>query len=579
MSQSNFSIARARQDFMRATRRGAMRRMWSSLTGRNNDLIPFEELRKSLDTHVQYYRGLTPVPVDKIIGSLGRSNDFDRAFMPTQRHSRTKWVSVGSAFYEGVTLPPVSLYKVGDAYFVVDGHHRVSVARQQEQVFIDAEVIEVESRVPVTTDLTIEDLDRVQAYRNFLDETKLDTLRPQQDLQLTMPGDYVRILEHIRVHKYFVERNEGRDLSWEEAVTHWYDRVYLPVRETIEQRNLLAEFPGHTVTDLYLWIIEHAYYLSREVGRTLSPREVAQDYVRRFSRRPNRLLNRIGRRLLGWLLPSELEPGPPTGTWREERAESDEHAHLFRDILVTVTGAPTGWLALSQAAEIAHREGSTLRGLHVAASSAESDQQRGREVLDEFMSRCQSLGLAATSHLASGDVAEAIIERARWADLVVINQRRVHGQWAERPLGTIFQAVAAQVPCPILAVPGAKTLPLDRIVIAYDGSPKAREALYIFRHMLTCWKVQGIILTIEGDGSDREALDSAWQYVQKEGVQVTTRFESGAPADVIARVMGEEQAGLLLIGGAGHQPLLRAFLGSTADRALRAAWFPVLICH
>ncbi|MFH1085036.1 MAG: universal stress protein [Chloroflexota bacterium] len=579
MAQDNFSIARARQDFVRATRRGAMRRMWANLTGRNNDLIPFEELRKRLDTHVQLYRGLSPVPVAKIIGSLGRSNDFDRAFMPTQRHSRTKWVSVDSAYYEGVTLPPVSLYKVGEAYFVVDGHHRVSVARQQGQIFIDAEVIEVDSRVPVTADLTLDDLDRVQAYRKFLDETKLDRLRPDQDMQLTMPGDYVRILEHIRVHKYFVERDEGRGMSWEEAVTHWYDRVYQPVRDTIERRDLLADFPGHTVTDLYLWIIEHAYYLSREAGHTVAPWEAAQDYAKRFSRRPNRLFSRIRRRVLAWLLPSELEPGLPPGTWREERVESGEHEHLFRDILVTVTGAPTGWLALAQAAEIARREGSTLRGLHVAASAKESDQERGRQVLEEFRARCQSLGLATTSHLETGDIAAAIIERARWADLVVINQRRVHGQWAERPLGTIFHAVAAQVPCPILAVPGAKVMPLERVVLAYDGSPKAREALYIFRHMITCWKVAGVILTIEGDGSDRDTLDSAWQYVQKESGQVATRYESGAPADVIARVMGEEQANLLLIGGSGHQPLLKAFLGSMVDRVLRMGWFPVLICH
>jgi len=115
-----------------------MRRIWAQVTGQNNNLIPFEDLRKTLGLINQRYRGVQPVPLDQIIGSLGRSNDFDRVFLPTQRHSQRKWISVDSAHMEGVTLPPVQLYKVGDAYFVVDGHHRVSVARQKEQAFIDA---------------------------------------------------------------------------------------------------------------------------------------------------------------------------------------------------------------------------------------------------------------------------------------------------------------------------------------------------------------------------------------------------------------------------------------------------------
>ena len=220
-----------------------------------------------------------------------------------------------------------------------------------------------------------------------------------------------------------------------------------------------------------------------------------------------------------------------------------------------------------------------MRGLHVALSQSEKDLAHGQEVLDEFMRRSQSLGIKATANLAHGDVAEEIIERARWADLVVINQRRFHGQWAERPLGTIFQTVATQSARPVLAVPGTRVVPLRRAMLAYDGSPKAQEALFIFRRILTSWHLEGTLLTVEGATSDREMLDQAWQYANATGASVSTRFERGAPEDAIARAMGEEGANLLLMGGSGYQPILRAFLGSTVDRILRVAWFPVLICR
>ncbi|MBC7237148.1 MAG: universal stress protein [Chloroflexi bacterium] len=579
-------LSAAREDYLSARRTAILRGIWSSLTGTSNDLIPFEDLKKALGSAGQHYRGLQPVPLEKIIGSMGRSDDFDRAFLPTQSQTRGKWVSVDSAVREGVTLPPVSLYKVGDAYFVVDGHHRVSVARRRGQKFIDAEIIEVQSRVPVRADLTYQDLDVLAAYRDFLDETKLDQLRPDQDLLLTMPGDYRKLIDHIHVHKYFVDREQGRTMSWEEAVTHWYDYVYMPVVRAIRRHHLLDDFPERTEADLYLWIIEHAYYLSQELGQNVRPWEVAKEFARRFSRRPGRLWSRVKERLIHWLVPQELEPGPPPGTWRTERLEPPIEEPLFRDILVTLTGAETGWRALSQAAEIARREKSVLHGIHVLTPERSEDEEAvafGRQVLQEFTARCQSWGLESTTSLVVGDVAQRILERARWVDLVVINQRREHGRLAERPLGTIFQTVASQTARPVLAVPGGPTSTLQCLVLAYDGSPKAREALFVFRHLLCKWHGKGIILTVgEGEetASDREMLDLAWQYIQECGAtDVITRYERGVAADVIPRVMGEERADMLLMGGFGHQPLLKAFLGSTVDQVLRVAWFPVLICR
>jgi nucleotide-binding universal stress UspA family protein len=579
------SWGKARTDFEQARREASWRRLWMRLRGKKDDLIPYEEVRKQLGLVSQRYRGVQPVPLNQIIGSMGRATDFDRIFLPTQRHSRRKWLGVDSAYLDGVALPPISLYKVGDAYFVVDGHHRVSVARQQEQTFIDAEVIEVESRIPVTADLTIDDLDVLGAYQKFLDETHLDTLRPEQNIRLTMPGDYLKLSDHIRVHKYFVELEQSRELSREEAVTDWYDRVYWPVIETIRTRNLLQDFPGRQEADLYIWIIEHAYYLSEKYGQQLAPSEVARDFVRRFSRRPAHLMERLKEQVYDALIPDSLESGPPVGTWREERIEERGVAeeHLFRDILVTITGAETGWRALTQAAEFARQEYSLVHGLHVIASEDPELVARGREILEEFKFRCEGLGIRQTSSLAIGQIDREITERARWVDMVVINQRRVQGRWAEQPLGTIFQTVASRAARPVLAVPGTNVMPMRKVVLAYDGSPKAREALFVLRHLVTCWKIDGLILGVEGPGIDQEMLEQAWLYLQQAMHPVTTtvstRYEQGAPAASILRVMEEEKGSLLLMGSYGYQPLLKALLGSTIDPVLREAWFPVLICR
>lgn len=575
-----YSLYQANQDYARAKRAATLRRVWANLTGQHNNLIPFEDLKETLGFMNQHYRGLQPVPMEKIIGSMGRSDDFDRIFLPTQQHTRSKWLSVDSAYLGGITLPPISLYKVGGAYFVVDGHHRVSVARQAGQVFIDAEVIEVQSRVPVTAKLTRDDLDVLATYRAFLDQTKLDILRPDQNVRLTMPGDYARLLNHIQVHKYFVDQEGLQELSCEEAVAHWYDHVYFPVIRTIRQNNLLADFPKSTEADLYLWIIEHAYYLSQELGQRLDPWQVAKDYVARFGQQPRRWMDRAKRRLRYMFIPDELGKGPPPGAWRTERVDPSEAPHLFRDILVAVTGAETGWRALEQAAEIARRENSVLRGLHVMPAGDEKALAYGRSVLEEFTSRCDDLGIPSTTNLVGGDVARQIIDRARWVDMVVINQRQVHGGWSEHPLGTIFQTVAIQTARPVLAVPGNKITSLERILLAYDGSPKAREALFVLRHMLICWQASGVILTVQDSGVDQDILDAAWRYTQAaDNLDVTTRYERGAAGSVIPRVMGEEKADMLLMGSYGSPSLVKVFRGSTVDRVLRVAWFPVLICR
>ena len=183
------------------------------------------------------------------------------------------------AFYEDISLPPVVLYQVGSIYFVVDGHHRVSVAKEQGQEFIEAEVRECTVKVPVGPDLRPEDLEVLGARVEFLDRTGLDRLRPGADIQPTIPDGYARMLEHIAVHRYFMGLEERREIPEDEAVVHWYDTVYLPIVAVVRERDILREFPGRTEADLYIWVLDRQHYLFDHGHDLAPPVEAAEQYV------------------------------------------------------------------------------------------------------------------------------------------------------------------------------------------------------------------------------------------------------------------------------------------------------------
>jgi hypothetical protein len=103
--------------------------------------------RKALGTLNKVRIGRRVVPIERLVGSVGRYGEFDRAFLPAKASVGAKWRRIGRTFYRGEELPPVVLYKIGDAYFVEDGNHRVSVARYQGVEWIDAEVTELYPRV------------------------------------------------------------------------------------------------------------------------------------------------------------------------------------------------------------------------------------------------------------------------------------------------------------------------------------------------------------------------------------------------------------------------------------------------
>jgi hypothetical protein len=264
----------ARADFQQARFQAFINRIWATLSGQPSTLLSYDEIKEKLHIGGPIYRGVKTVRVDQIAGSLNRYHEFDRVFLPASDKLEQRWTSVNRAFYQEIGLPPVVLYKVGEVYFVVDGHHRVSVARKQGQIYIEADVRECATRVNITPNIRPEDLEILENKVNFLERTSIDELIPEANIKLTIPDGFDRMLEHIAVHRYFMGLDWKRDISEEEAIRHWYDTVYMPIVRVIRETGILDEFPNKTEGDLYLWVLDHQRYLV-EQGETLKPPEEA----------------------------------------------------------------------------------------------------------------------------------------------------------------------------------------------------------------------------------------------------------------------------------------------------------------
>jgi hypothetical protein len=251
----------ATQDFDRAVAKAFWRKIITWIKGDSNELLPFDEVRERLPIRGQHYRGYQEVPIDQIVGSSGRFRDFDRAFFPTQTQTKDRWISIDTAHLDQIDLPPVELYKMGDIYFVKDGNHRVSVAREIGQRIIDAYVVEIDIPIPLTTDTRIDDLEIKQEYAKFIERTKLTDLYPDAQFETHIPGQYAQLLAHIDDHRWYLGEQLGDDVPYAEAVTSWYEEVYMPLVEALHEGDILNDFPEVNEIDLFIWVMKYQVYL------------------------------------------------------------------------------------------------------------------------------------------------------------------------------------------------------------------------------------------------------------------------------------------------------------------------------
>ncbi|PTA67298.1 transcriptional regulator [Deinococcus arcticus] len=277
----------ARHEVERARFLGDVRDLLSLLRRQPNELLPFDWVRH-LAPEGEYARGLQTIEVDHIIGSVDRYREFDRHYLPKERHLDERWIGVRSAQLQGKELPPIQVYQVGELYFVKDGNHRVSVARRQGQKYIDADVIELQVTVPPEEGDTLKDLIIKGEYAQFLKATNLDRVVPgHHEILFTTPGRYEKLLEHIRTRQYFLDRKPERaglpPVTWEEAVDSWYRRLYCRIVDNIGKHDVMARFPGRTEADLYLWIMDHRYFLTQHDGHDVGSEAATVQFRAQYS--------------------------------------------------------------------------------------------------------------------------------------------------------------------------------------------------------------------------------------------------------------------------------------------------------
>lgn len=286
---------RALQDFDAARARAFRRSLRTILTGRAERLRSIEPMLRAAGFEGRSFGGVHEIPVDHIVGSAApdfKSGDFDPGFLPINRRMRERWSRIYQAMVEGGELPPIDVYKVDDNYYVIDGHHRVSVARNLGRPAINARVINVKTRAPLPSGVDPEALLKAAEYAAFLQATQLHRTRPQARLECSRLGRYDVILDHILGHAYFLAQTQHHPVPLPEAAASWYDHVYHPIAEAIRKHNVLEQRPGWTEADVYVEVTRRWLELSKE-GEPAGPDPAIEallaEHKRRWWRRRSKI--------------------------------------------------------------------------------------------------------------------------------------------------------------------------------------------------------------------------------------------------------------------------------------------------
>jgi len=267
--------------FEKARRRELYRKLTRAVKGKGEDeLLSLDEMRRRLRLFDQRYVGIEPIRVDSIVGTADRRPEFGPGFLPKEFEGRERWRRVEQAF-PASDFPPIVVFRVGEVYFVVDGHHRVAVAKQRGIEYIDAEITELDSRWPLDADVDIADVIHREQYQIFMEESGLGKARPDTTFDFTRALGYVELLELVKVFGYHLMLENQQVLTREEVAVRWLDEIYLPTIEVLRSEGLVGSIPERTEADLFLWVHqrrqalfpEHGGMTLAEVARRLSSDE------------------------------------------------------------------------------------------------------------------------------------------------------------------------------------------------------------------------------------------------------------------------------------------------------------------
>ncbi len=577
MEKDVTTYQKALDDFKKARSKAALQRFWAGIRGKSLDLLPYDEISAKLKAFNKVDRGLQSVRLKDIVGSVGRNEDFDRNFSPLNDADIIRWASVKTAMtsLNSTGLPPVSLYKIGEAYFVLDGNHRVSIAREMGLDMIEAYVTELYTRVPVSASITPEELQNKATYVEFLEQTRLDLIIPGTDFSLSRADAYPLLAEHIDVHRYYMGQEQAREIPYEEAALDWYEKVYQPVVEMINSSGLREEFPRLTVTDLYLWVLDQQSILQEALGIPIRTGYAAEYMALQEGKTIKASGSQTEQHFEDTVFSGREQAAPDLPLTAE-----DPEGCLFRDILVAIGDHDDYWSALEQAILINRCPSGHVRGLHVISPSDLLGEEEHRKMETRFEERLAAAGMGGKLLIVSGDITGQISEHSLLSDLLVLHLAfPPSGNILDRltsGIGTILRGARR----PILIVKD-QAQPLDRLLVVYNGSPKSREALFVSAYLAGRYGARLWLLTLDDGSPDLETeMSYAKTYLRKLNLDYEYILrKDGNLADATLEEAAANGATAVLIGGYSGNSLFDRLFGSNIESLLQKTKLPVLICQ
>ena len=259
---TGFPTSDAQSDFGRARRRHLGAGLARRLRGRSGDLnmiLPFDEVVAALGRKSERYLGLETIDLDAIVGTVDRTRGFDRSFRPTSGKVKRRWERIAEAVRRGEGMPPIDVYEIAGMYFVKDGHHRVSVARQLGLEVIEAKVTEIVPEVSADASVSIADLALKGHERLFFERVPLP-LELRGRIQLSQGSWYAGLAEGVEAWGFRAMQGCGEFMTREEVAREWFEQEFEPVVQLIRSENL-AE--GLTDAEAYARIVSLRYLLLR----------------------------------------------------------------------------------------------------------------------------------------------------------------------------------------------------------------------------------------------------------------------------------------------------------------------------
>jgi PAS domain-containing protein len=214
-------------------------------------LLVLRDVERRLPAMTRRYLGIRTIPLAEVVGTQGRVATFTREFEPRHESSRQRIRALADAFPSG-DFPAIVAIKLGDVYFVVDGHHRVALARRSGAEMIDADVTEFVTRVPLPAGADMLDVVLRQLERVFLEDSGLAEARPGVRLAASRPALYMDLLENLQVHGYHLMREHDRVLPKERIAEDWYENVFSPAVAPSVREGVAEAFRDVPDADLFL---------------------------------------------------------------------------------------------------------------------------------------------------------------------------------------------------------------------------------------------------------------------------------------------------------------------------------------